>query len=146
MQPFLVNSVFATVSIIINVLIDLLGSVRVCEPGFPDWDAVIEGLRSQVRLIDTWREHRRAAVALDAITTHGVTIDDVLKVMPQKQDTAYDKGVHQTYKEDRGILKRARKEGQSLSQVLRDASERGDSGFEGDLIDWVEDCVRGAAK
>jgi hypothetical protein len=138
--------VFVAVSGTIDMLIHLLGFVRASEPDFPYWDEIIEGLQNQVDLIDAYGNKGRVARALQAITAKGVTINDVLAVMPQQQDTAYDKGVHQIYEEDRTILKSARAEGQSLSQVLRDAGERGDSGFESDLIDWVEDCVRGAAK
>jgi hypothetical protein len=80
------------------------------------------------------------AEALRAIKSHGVTIKDILEVMPKEKDKSHP------HAEDAEILKRARGSGSSLSDVLRNASEIGGSGFEGDLIDWIEDWVKGNSK
>ena len=70
--------------------------------------------------------------ALRLIARHGVTIQQVLAVMPNEKDKS-----HPHY-EDREILKSAVKAGSSLAKVLCDAREVGGSGYEGDLINWIE--------
>jgi hypothetical protein len=73
--------------------------------------------------------------ALRAITARCVTIEDVLSVMPEQKDPSHP------HAEDADILKSARDEGSSLSDVLRNASEIGGSGFEEDLIAWIGECL-----
>ena len=62
---------------------------------------------------------------------HGVTVEDVLAVMPNEKDET------NPHYEDSEILKDALKAGSTLSEVSRVAREVGGSGYEGDLIDWI---------
>jgi hypothetical protein len=92
-------------------------------------DAMAQGLRARLGITMTKEQ------ALRAIAEHGVTIEDILAVMPRTRDKT-----HPHY-EDRDILKIARKAGSSLTEVLRDARENGGSTFEVDLIGWIEKYV-----
>ena len=93
-------------------------------------EMIMEDFRAEMGITMTKEE------ALRAIAAHGVTIEDILAVMPQEQDKT-----HPHY-EDAKILEAARDAELSLSDVLRDASYNGGPLFAVDLIGWIEEWVR----